>query len=341
MELKQEPRIAIMGAGALGTVLGAYLAKAGCPADLIDTNRKHVDALNLYGACVTGEASFTVPVRALTPDEMAGTYDVVFYLVKQTVNSIALPSLLPHLHEESVVCTLQNGLPEYRVGNHIGIGRVMGATVGWGATFIGPGISCLTSAPESMHFVLGRIDGVINEPVINVQRILSLMCKTDVTANLPGVRWCKLTMNAAFSGLSTVLGCTFGEILDDDDCLAYAAAIAKECTDVARAADVTVVPIAGNDFSGALYYQSDDELPQVMARYRTLWKGQHKLKASMLQDIERGNPCEVDAINGVVAQYGRSYNIPTPKNTQIIELIKQAQAGNLDLGWKNLSLLQA
>lgn len=336
---KKGQRIAILGAGALGTVLGAYIARTGRQIDLIDSYRDHVDALNLKGACVIGTSSFTAPVHALTPDEMTGTYDIVFYLVKQTANSVALPSLLPHLHEHSIVCTLQNGLPEYRVGDYVGIGRVIGAAVGWGATFVSPGVSCLTSDSDSMHVVLGRIDGTIDQQVLEVRDLLSLMCRVELTNNLTGIRWCKLIMNATFSGLSTVLGCTFGDVLDNDRYLACAAAIAKECTDVARAASVEIVPIAGNDFSGDLYYQDDSDLPRVMERYRILWRGQRRLKASMLQDIEKGKCCEVDAINGVVTRYGRVYGIPTPRNTRLVELIKLAQAGGLTLEPENIKLL--
>lgn len=339
MENSKEKRIAILGAGALGTVLGAYISKAGRQVDLIDSYGEHVEALNRFGARVTGMDEFVVPVRALTPDELTGTYDIVLYLTKQTANSVALPKLLPHLHQDSVICTLQNGLPEYRVGDYVGINRVMGAAVGWGATFVGPGVSCLTSELDTMHFVLGRLDGVVDERVLEVRDILELMCRTEVTENLPGIRWCKLTMNAAFSGLSTVLGCTFGDVLDDDRSLACAAAIAKECADVAQAADVEIIPIAGNDFNGALYYRNEQELKLVMERYRVLWDGQRKLKASMLQDIEKGKHCEVDAINGIVARYGKVYNVSTPKNTRIVELIKQAQAGGLIPRRENLNLL--
>lgn len=132
-------RLAIMGAGSIGTVLGAYIAKSGRQIDLIDANREHVNALNANGAHVIGKSDFVVPVHALVPEDMVGVYDLVIYMVKQTFNDSALKQLLPHLHENSIVLTLQNGIPELAVAEYVGKERTMGGTVGWGATWISPG----------------------------------------------------------------------------------------------------------------------------------------------------------------------------------------------------------
>ena len=124
-------RIAIYGAGSLGTVLGAYLAKAGIAADLIARNRAHVDALNRDGANITGTVDFIQPVRAFTPDQLEGCYDLVFFLVKQTGTQEALTQLKPHLSPDSIVCTLQNGLPEAVLEDALGADHVVGCTVEW------------------------------------------------------------------------------------------------------------------------------------------------------------------------------------------------------------------
>lgn len=79
-------KTAIYGAGSLGTVLGAYLAKAGVDVDLITRNREHVDALNKDGAKIIGTVNMTVPVHALTPDEMTEKYELIILLTKQLDN---------------------------------------------------------------------------------------------------------------------------------------------------------------------------------------------------------------------------------------------------------------
>ena len=81
-------RAMIYGAGSLGTVLGAYITKNGGQIDLVNRNKAHVDALNKKGAKITGLADFCVPVKAITPDELDGKYDVILLLTKQIIWSL-------------------------------------------------------------------------------------------------------------------------------------------------------------------------------------------------------------------------------------------------------------
>jgi len=75
-------RIAIYGAGSLGTILGAYISKGGVPIELINRNKAHVEALKEKGAQVVGTVQFTQQVVAYTPEEMSGKYDVIFLMTK-------------------------------------------------------------------------------------------------------------------------------------------------------------------------------------------------------------------------------------------------------------------
>ena len=76
-------RIAIYGAGSLGTILGAYISRAGVAIDLINRNKAHIEALQAQGAQVVGTVQFTQPVKAYTPDQMSGKYDIIFLMTKQ------------------------------------------------------------------------------------------------------------------------------------------------------------------------------------------------------------------------------------------------------------------
>ena len=152
-------RIALVGAGSLGTILGAYISKAGKDITLVDSNKAHVEALNKNGAKVIGFTEMTVPVKACTPENMEGVYDVVLVLVKQTYNEICFKQLKPHVNDKTVLCTLQNGLPEMALADEFGKERVLGAPVNWGATWIEPGVSECTSPEGKRDFTLGTITG--------------------------------------------------------------------------------------------------------------------------------------------------------------------------------------
>ena len=333
-------RVAIMGVGSLGTILGAYISKAGKQIDLIDVNKEHVDALNKRGATVIGKILFNVPVKALTPDEMQGTYDLVFYMTKQTYNETALKQLLPHLGPDSVVCTLQNGLPEPAVAEYVGKDRTIGCTVGWGATWIGAGVSELTSDPNHMVFDVGSLDGAVTDKVKLAHEYLSLMCPTHILANLIGVRWSKLLVNSTFSGMSTVLGCTFGDVMDDPRSLRVVEYIANEVIHVARADGVKMELFSGDDLE-LLAFESKEERDNT-AKYYPKFFGPHRaLKASMLQDLEKGRKCEIDAINGVVCDFGRKVGIPTPANDKVVEIVKGIESGKYKYTFSNVEMFKS
>ena len=148
-------KIAVYGAGAMGTVLGALLAKGGLKnVTLITRNERHVQGLQTQGAtlvCVADNTEITQRVQACTPMQMTGKYDVVFLMTKQRQNQEILQFLTPYLHENSIVCTTQNGLPEYSVAEVIGKNRTYGGVASYGATFIGEGKVALTSEKRAMR----------------------------------------------------------------------------------------------------------------------------------------------------------------------------------------------
>ncbi len=334
-------RVAVLGAGSMGTVLGAYLLRGGCDVEYIDSYADHVRALNRNGATITGGAEFNVPARAVLPEDMDGIYDVVFYMAKQTANRTALPGLVPHLGTSSLVVTLQNGMPDEEVGSIVGKERLLGAPVGWGASFVGPGVSRLTSDPDCMHFCVGRPNGVIDDGVLLVQRLLELMCPTTVTDNLTGIRWTKLMMNATFSGISAVLGCTFGDILDSPDAMDALTQLGRECILVSRASGVRMEPMGGNDFEALLWYEDEAGRDRAKANYTHFWTPQRALRASMLQDLEKGLPCEIDYINGAVCRHGDRVGVETPANDRVVRLVEEIQSGRRPFGWDNLPKLPA
>lgn len=320
-------RAAIIGIGSLGTIVGALITKSGKPIDLIDSFKENIEALNRSGATITGAIDLNVPVSAYTPDQMTGEYDLVFLLTKQTTNRIVLPQLLPHLHRDSVVCTLQNGIPEDSVAAIVGRERVIGGAVGFGATWLRPGVSSLTSsyaAVQKFAFEIGEVDGVVRPRLDVAKAYLDCVGRTEIRSNLPGIRFAKVLMNATFSGMSAALGCTFGDVLGNAKAMTCLAFVANECIAVARARGVRLVEMQGEDLE-RFELRSPADIPSKMPLYRKIW-GQHvKLKASMLQDLEKGRDCEIDYINGVICSYGRERGVATPFNDKIVELVTEAQ----------------
>lgn len=331
-------RYAIYGAGSLGTVLGAYITKNGGEIDLINRNVAHVAALNEKGARVTGTVELTVPVKAFTPDQMTGKYDVVLLMTKQLYNTEVVTMLKEYLANDGVIVTLQNGLPEPGIAEIVGENRTMGCTVEWGATLSEPGVCVLTSEPDSLSFHMGKLKGISDEQFKKVKDLLELMCPVYEEENLIGARWSKLLINATFSGLGTVVGGTFGAVSGSKDARKVAVRAIKEVIDVGRAAGAEFAPVQGKDVTKLFYYKNAFKRAIATLLIPIAMKKHKNIEPSMLQDLKKGKPCEVDAINGVVCEWGRKCGVATPINDRIVEIIKKIQAGELKAEPANIRL---
>ena len=320
-------RIAILGAGSLGTIVGAYLADGGMDVELIDAYQEHVDALNQTGAKVVGTTEFHAKVKAITPDQKSGKYDLVLLLTKQLSNGTILRELLPFLHEESIVCSLQNGIPEENVASIVGPERVIAGSVEFGATFMEPGVSSLTTEYTQFKkyaFQIGELNGETSDRIQRVKTVLDLVGGTHISDNLVGTKWSKLLINNAFSGLSAALNGEYGDILDDEVGIVSAVHIADETIKVGHANGVEFVKMNGFDIA-SLELQSEQDIPERIKTLRYVMEPSRLLKASMLQDLEKKRKTEIDYINGVVSSKAEGTGIATPYNDLVVKLVQAAE----------------
>ncbi|MBO4940380.1 MAG: 2-dehydropantoate 2-reductase [Clostridia bacterium] len=343
-------KIAIFGAGAMGTVLGALLIKGGLQnVDLITRNKSHVNGLRSKGAVLHYAEGDTeeIPVKALTPQEMTEPYDVIFLMTKQRNNVETVQFLLPYLKTDGVLCTTQNGLPEGSIAPIIGNARMYGAATTFGAEFIGNGEVVLTSKKSGMSMEIGgyQNDGsklpILMKILAYVGKAIGKEDFAKPTENLWGARWSKLSINAAFSGLSVVTGLTFGKIAQKHKTRKLALCVLRECLAVAKAAGVTVAKMQGHDMEKFLGGNTPIKrfiaylvLPFAMKKHK-------KLLSGMLKDVEKGKRCEIDFINGVVVKEGERYGVATPYCKQIVEIVHGIENGLYEITDKNVDFFFA
>lgn len=325
-------RVAIFGVGSLGTITGALMTKNGVDVTLIDANKAHVEALNKNGATIIGKMDLkNQPVKAILPEQMEGIYDIVFLLTKQTVNHIVLPQIAEHMDENSVICTLQNGAPEEFVAKYIGKERTVGGVTGWGAEYISPGVSQLSSDPYRMVFEIGEIDGTVTPRINKIADVLRHACEVHVIENLMGVRWSKLCNNGTMSGLSAALGCTFGDVLRNDETLTVAAYQVNEIIKVANARNIKLqILFEGWDFYD-LQFSDAAGLEKSKKWLYDYFMPDDILIASMLRDMRNNTKCEVDNILGVIADWGDEMGVDTPCIDTCRRIIKEFEAGERPL----------
>ena len=333
-------KYAIYGAGSLGTVLGAFISNKGVEIDLINRNQEHVNALNKHGAKIIGKVEMTAKVRALTPNQMKEKYDVILLLTKQLNNKDVVLFLKDYLTDAGVIVTLQNGLPEPGIAEIVGSRHTMGCVVEWGATLKEPGVCELTSEPDSLSFHMGKLEGISDAQFEMVKSLLELMCPVHEEENLMGARWSKLLINATFSGLGTVIGGTFGDVTKNKLAKKLAVRCMKECIDVGYAAGVEFAPVQGKNIAKLFYFKGAFKRAIAELLVPIAMKKHRAIEPSMLQDLKRRKACEIDAINGVVCDFGKKYKVATPINDRIVQIVKKIEKEELKPELSNINLMK-
>ncbi|HIU79590.1 MAG TPA: 2-dehydropantoate 2-reductase [Candidatus Coproplasma excrementipullorum] len=335
-------RACIYGAGAMGTVLGAFIARAGRQIDLVTRNREHVAALKAGGAKITfaSGGGFTQQVSAFLPEEMSGGYDVIFLMTKQRDNARIVAGLLPFLNDGGAICTTQNGLPEPSVAEVAGEENTLGCAVSWGATYVGPGHAILTSSPDAMTFSLGSPFGQ-NAKTALVSPYLECAGRVEEESNFAGARWSKLIVNSAFSSLSAITSLTFGRIAGGLKSRALAQILLKEGIDAALANGVTLQKIQGHDLVKWLDYRGLFKRSLSYLIIPIAMKKHENLVSGMYYDLASGKKCDIDFISGVISRYAHKAGVSVPATDAVLAVASRIERGEITVCPDNMAEVTA
>lgn len=295
-------RIAVVGAGAMGSVFGGLLAQAGEEVTLIDVWREAVEAINSQCLRVeekSGETR-TMRVRATTDPADVGPVDLVLVFVKCYHTEDAMRRAAPLLGPETVVLSLQNGWGNApRIAAIVGEERVLIGVTYHSATVLGPGH--VQHAGRGMTFI-GELNGTMSD---RLQRVAGAFnaAGIEVTPTPEVLRqiWSKLALNVCTLPTSALLRFYAGQLIQHEGTLNLMRSLLREVIAVARAQQITL------DF---------DERWEAIAGLLERASG---AKASMLQDVEKGRRTEIDVVNGAIVDAGRRMDIPTPYNRVVAQ----------------------
>lgn len=314
--------VLVVGGGAIGGVTAALMSGHVRRVMVLDANAEHVERMRDPGLelDVLGERR-TVKLDAYAdPSELPAEPEFALVTLKAAYLQAALPGLRDRV--ETFV-SLGNGLVQDRVASLVGEERLLIGTVEWGATNLGPGrLAQTTRAP----FVIGEPDGSDSERLERLGAALGTAAEVRISHNIRGQVWSKLLLNSTWSGLGAATGLLYGEVAEHPVGRRLAVALWREGVAVGHAQDLELQELVGVP---AEDIGSED--PEVSDRAIDTMIGQlGATKASMLQDIERGVPCEVDVINGAVAARGREHGVPTPVNEGIVDLVHSYEDGSAE-----------
>jgi 2-dehydropantoate 2-reductase len=330
--------IAVVGAGAVGGVTAAFLARAGWDLEIVCKHQEIVDCANSQGLHVFGvKGDHRVRLRAVKDiADLCGPKDVVFLATKATDCLAAARNLLPFLRQVSVVVSFQNGMCEEALAEVLGRERIVGCVVGWGATMYDPGELEVTSGGE---FVIGNIDHRPDNRLPFVQQILNAVVPTRISENIVGELYSKLVINSCINSLGVIAGLNLGGLVAHRKVRNIFIGLMREAMAVAEALGIRVERGGGGKLDYYRFLAGRGLLAELKRHLviRVIGFKYRKITSSSLQSLERGRMTEIDYLNGYICDRGRKYGVPTPLSEAIVTMIKQIEAGRRTITPENLN----
>lgn len=332
--------ITVYGAGAIGGIAGARVALAGEDVTFVDKVSEHVERINQEGLLVAGiNNDVRVRARAIEPAQLEGELDLVFLCVKAQDTAAAMETLLPHIGPNSTVVSLQNGLNEEVIAGYIGPQRTIGCLVDWGGDYIEPGhIQYGGQGPMRV----GELDGSVTERLTRVRGILNHIAPTDITDNILGYLWSKIIWGCFYVGNALGTSTTVAMLRERRN-RPILLALFREGVEVAEAAGITLEALIEHAFDPPRLVRAapQDAIP-VFDQMADCFKDHVKVYSGPWRDVAvRKRPTEVDYIIGPIVEKGKKYNVPTPLNDRLVELVKEVERGQRPQDDVNLIELEA
>lgn len=304
-------KFGIIGAGPVGSIMGAHLAKAGHDVTLIDVLKAHMDEIKRNGLSITGFKDLNVPfseknicygINELSDKDI----DVVFISVKASVLPQILPLLKTVAKPEMTFVALQNGLDnEDLIADFFGKENTLRIVVNYAGNLIDNGKVRMSFFNAPNH--IGMLDPAAEKKARTLAEVITKAnLETEYTPEIKKFEWEKIILNAALSPVCALTRRTMKQMMEFEDTRSLAEAILREGIEVAAANDVHFEP---------------DFLKFCM---KYLDKAGHH-RTSMHVDIEKKNPTEISFINDKIVQYGKAKGVPTPINSTIVSLIRGSE----------------
>lgn len=301
-------KIAILGAGALGSVIGGLMAEQGIDVCLLDVNQAHIDAINMSGLLLDSpEGTRRIAIPAMRPEQCPGDVELILLLTKIFHTDAALAAVQPVIDAGARVLTIQNGLGNAeRVAQTVPEAQIlMGSTMIPGG-YVGPGH--VSSAAQSWTVFKPMLDAQIAEAeaIAKVLAPVGFQYSGDAELQI----WQKAAFNCAMNATCGLIAAPVGAIVADPRGRELVRAVADEVVAVALAKGITVE-------RDAVHRHIDVALAEHTRH-----------KPSMLQDLEAGRETEIEALCGEVARQAAAMKNAAPLNTALAALIGMKSRGS-------------
>jgi 2-dehydropantoate 2-reductase len=298
-------KIGVAGAGAMGCLIGGYLARAGEEVWLFSRSDDHVEALTRNGLRLTyRDHTHTIAVKATTRPPEAGPCDVVVVVTKHRHTREALENVRSTLDDRTLLVTLQNGIGNAEIiSDFVDPGRILFGVTGLGAVKTGPGAITATVVDG----VTTHVWSAAGNPSPPMTAFVEALVRSGFDVQLsPDVRqqiWQKLCVNAGFSALCAIVRLSVGDMLQVPAARDLIRSLVLEIAAVGRCEGVAIDGDEAFDRVWDLAERSPAHVP------------------SFLVDVLNGRQTEVDCLNGAVVAKARKHGIEVPVNQAVTGLL--------------------
>ena len=304
-QLQEWPRIAVVGAGAVGGYFGGMFARAGAPTVFV--GRRHfADAVNSRGLVLDkSEGQERMRVRATTEMSAVRDCSLILFCVKANDTQETANQMAPFLRPDATVVCLQNG-----VDNADQVRAAASVVVLSAAVYVA------VSMPEPSRVKhLARGDLIIGPPSERTTQVANLFISAGMSCrisdNIEGELWLKLLCNCALNAISALGHARYGQIAQNSDAKLLMQHIVDEVLAVAHGGGVVLPGIRDRESGMAAALEIATQMAGALS--------------STAQDLDRGRPTEIDALNGCIARLGARLGVPTPVNHALFTLVKLAE----------------
>lgn len=336
-------KISVIGTGAIGGVVGGYLAKAGYDVTLVDIAKDHIEVLKSKGLTLEiGNEKMVIPVIAQRVEEFASQseqdVDLLILAVKAQHTAEALKPVMHRLHQDSVVLSMQNGLCENVIASLVGKERTMGCFINLFADYMEPGV-IQYGGVGSLY--IGELDGQITPRLQNIHQILLSWGPAQMTNNIWGYLWSKLAYGAVLTATALVDD-TMANIIEPLENRKLFFALASETLAVANRLEIT--PMGFDDWEPTMVYpietRDEDKLNEQWNILIKRLRSYKKVKSGIWRDLAvRKRKTEVPHHLNPVIEQGEKLGIPMELTKKVVGMIQEVEVGNRQMSPDNITEL--
>ncbi len=301
-------KIVIVGPGAMGCLIAAFLSKSKEELWLLDKNKENAAKINEFGISLEGvSGSWQAKPKATANVQDIDRADLILICVKSFHTKQAIEQIKPLLQQNTRIMTLQNGIGNIEIIAELaGEDKVIGGITNEGATLIETGKIRHAGRGETL---IGTLDGKIPVEMRSIREVFNKVgLQTKFSRDIKGLVWSKLIINAGINALTAITRLPNGKLTEFEGTKRILRDAVTEAARIAKRKRIKLI--------------YDDPLAKVEA----VCEGTSSNISSMLQDVLRNKRTEIDFINGVIVRLGQELGIAVPTNKLLVDLVKTIES---------------